>query len=319
MSITTRTSRADKLAALRQKIQAMNSPKGSTQKQDDDRIWKPELDKTGSGSAIIRFLSAKSGEEFPFVQLFTHGFQGPSGKWYIDNCPTSIGQECPACKANSELWNSGDESLKKVASARKRKLNYISNILVVNDPKHPENNGKVFLFKYGKKIWDKISDQYNPPEEFADMNPVDVFDMEEGANFKLRVIRQDGFPNYDKSAFDSPTSIGDSDRQAEIESQLYSLNELIDPKHFKAFDVLKKRFDLVTGETGSVESAHVGDDDKPPFDTDDMPVAKPKTTRAAAPKSAKTAAAPKVAAVAATDDEDVDEAFLRQMAQPDED
>ena len=299
------TSRTQYMTALRSKIQEMSSPKGS-QRQDDERYWKPDLDKAGTGSAIIRFLPAKADEGFPFVQLWTHGFQGPTGKWFIDNCPTSIEEDCPACKANTELWNTGSEAKKKLASSRKRKLNYISNILVVNDPKHPENNGKVFLYKYGKKIFEKIKDLIDPPAEFADMASIDPFDMAEGANFKLRIVRVDNFPNYDKSSFDNPTAIGDADRIAEVESQLIPLTEILDRKHFKSFDDLKKRFDQVTG--GAVGGDEVaapeatGDDDKPPFDTDDdMPVAKPKAKAAAATK--KPAAAPKVTAPA-DDDED---------------
>jgi gp32 DNA binding protein like. len=284
----------------------MSSPKGS-QRQDDERYWKPEVDKAGTGSAVIRFLPAKAEEGFPFVQLWSHGFQGPTGKWFIDNCPTSIEKDCPACKANTELWGTGNEAKKKLASSRKRKLNYISNILVVNDPKHPENNGKVFLYKYGKKIFEKIKDLIDPPAEFADMSSVDPFDMEEGANFKLRVVRVDNFPNYDKSGFDNAPSIGDADRIAEVENQLFSLNEILDPKHFKSFDELKKRFDLVSGGViGEEVAATDNGDEKPALDVDDdLPVVrKPKT---AAAKTGKTATAKPVAAAAppaADDDED---------------
>jgi hypothetical protein len=311
MSNTTRTkaSRTQYLASLRSKIQEMSSPKGS-QRQDDERYWKPELDKAGTGNAVIRFLPAKSEEGFPFVQVWTHGFQGPTGKWYIDNCPTSVEQDCPACKANGELWNTGNEAKKKLASSRKRKLNYISNILVVNDSKHPENNGKVFLYKYGKKIFEKIKDQIAPPDEFPDMTPVDPFDMEEGANFKLRVVRVDNFPNYDKSSFDNPSSIGDEDRISEIEGQLFSLEELLDTKHFKSFEDLKKRFDSVTGgvvtEDAPVET-EAGDEKPSLADDEDLPVVKPKPAAtkkpAAAPKTAPKAA-PAVAAPAEDEDED---------------
>ena len=307
-----KASRTQYLASLRSKIQEMSSPKGS-QRQDDERYWKPEVDKAGTGSAVIRFLPAKAEEGFPFVQIWTHGFQGPTGKWFIDNCPTSIEQDyCPACKANTALWNTGNDAKKKLASSRKRKLNYISNILVVNDPKHPENNGKVFLYKYGKKIFEKIKDLIDPPAEFADMSSVDPFDMEEGANFKLRIVRVDGFPNYDKSSFDTPTSIGDADFIAEVETQLYSLNEILDPKHFKSADDLKKRFDLVSGGVVGEEIAATDGEkpalDEPPVD-DDLPVVKPKSSKTAAAKSGKTATAKPVAtapepAAPADDDED---------------
>jgi gp32 DNA binding protein like len=305
---TRKSSRTQYLASLRSKINEMSNPKGGSQRQDDERYWKPEVDKAGTGSAIIRFLPAKVEENFPFVQLWSHGFQGPTGKWFIDQCPTSIEEKCPACEANGELWQTGNEAKKKLASSRKRKLNYISNILVVNDPKHPENNGKVFLYKFGKKIFEKIKDMINPPEAFADMASVDPFDMVEGANFKLRITRQDNFPNYDKSSFDAPTPIGDEDRIAEVENQLFSLNELLDTKHFKSYADLKKRFDQVAGgpveaEEETTEATASGSDEKPPFDTDeDMPVAKPKATnKATTTKTNRTA--PKANATP-TDEED---------------
>jgi hypothetical protein len=303
-----KASRTQYLASLRSKIQEMSSPK-SSQRQDDERYWKPEVDKAGSGSAVIRFLCAKPEEGFPFVQLWSHGFQGPTGKWFIDSCPTSIEQNCPVCKANTELWNTGNEAKKKLASSRKRKLNYISNILVVNDPKHSENNGKVFLYKYGKKIFEKIKDQIAPPDEFPDMAPVDPFDMEEGANFKLRVTRVDGFPNYDKSSFDNPSILGDEDRRAEIEGLLFSLEEILDPKHFKSFDDLKKRFDLVTGGVVSEEAPVAeteANDEKPPLDEDDgdMPVVKPKAKPKTKPAEKAATPAPKAAVVAPSDDEE---------------
>ena len=291
MSNTTRSkaTRTQYLASLRSKIQEMSSPKGS-QRQDDERYWKPETDKAGTGSAVIRFLPAKVDEGFPFVQIWSHGFQGPTGKWFIENCPSSLGglpsDVCPACKANSELWNTGNDAKKKLASSRKRKLNFISNILVANDPKHSENNNKVFLYKYGKKIFEKIKDMVDPPPEFADMASVDPFDMEEGANFKLRVCRVDGYPNYDKSSFDSPSSIGDAKQIEEIETQLLSLNEILNPKHFKSYEDLKKRFDSVTGGTdAAVPPTEIVGEEKPSLD-EDMPVVLKPKQKTAAPKPA---------------------------------
>lgn len=287
--IRSKMSRTQYISALRAKINEESQTKGST-KQDDERYWKPELDKVGTGNAIIRFLPCRREEGFPYVKLFTHGFQGPQGKWFIDNCPTSIEQECPACKANSALWQSGDDAKKKIAQSRKRKLNYVSNILVVNDPKHPEHNGKVFLYRYGKKIFEKIKDLVTPPPDFPDMVSIDPFDMFEGANFKLRVTRQDGFPNYDKSSFDNQSAVGDEDRCAMIEEQLYSLTEVLDPKHFKTYADLEKRFNQVTG--GAVAPVAETTDEKPSLEEapsdDDLPVvvAKPKS-RPPAPKVAK--------------------------------
>jgi hypothetical protein len=308
-------SRSEQLNALRQKMQESSSPKSNTQKQDDDRYWKPERDVSGQGSAIIRFLPAKAGEAYPYVQIHTHGFQGPTNKWLIDNCPTSIGENCPVCKANTMLWNSGQESDKKLASARKRKLNYISNILVINDPKHPENNGKVFLYKYGKRIFDKALEMVNPQvdEISGAVEPIDPFDAEFGVNFKLRITKVDGFPNYDRSTFDTtPTAIGDEDYIAEILGQLHSLEEIIDPSHFKSFADLKRRFDMVNGET----SADEGDEsfDKPELAEEaSAPVAKKPAPKKPAP-AAKTA--PRAAAASSSDDSD--DFFVNLAKQSDE-
>lgn len=247
MATTVTNTRSKFLDTLRNKVKEMSSPQNY--KKDDNRYWKPEIDKAGNGSAIIRFLPTKQGEEFPFVQLYTHGFQG-NGKWFIENCPTSTSDTCPACEANSALWNSGSEADKNLARSRKRKLNYISNVLVISDPKNPDNNGKVFLYRYGKKIWDKMKDLIDPPPEFADMEPVDPFCPFEGVNFRLRIVKQDGFPNYDKSTFDAPSALfnGDEKKIQKVLEQLISLNEIIDPKQFKSYDDLKANFNRVTGE-----------------------------------------------------------------------
>lgn len=316
-----KATRTQYLASLRSKIQEMSSPKGS-QKSDDERYWKPEVDKAGTGSAVVRFLPARADEGFPFVQLHTHGFQGPTGKWFIDNCPTSIEGDCPACKANTDLWATGSEANKKLASSRKRKLNYISNILVINDPKHPEHNGKVFLYKYGKKIFEKIKDLIDPPAEFADMESVDPFSMEEGANFNLRIVRVDNFPNYDKSTFAATKSaIGGEDRIAEIETQLYSLNDILNVKNFKSYEDLNKRFISVTGGVVADEEAPAaeetsGGDNKPSLADDDMPVVKPKATAAAKPAAAKTTpkVTPKTAPTTTAAPADEEEDFFAKLA-----
>ena len=250
-------SRTDYLNSLRNKVKEMSSPKGQSQQsfqKNDERFWKLDVDKAGTGSAVIRFLPPKIGDNFPFVQLWSHGFQGPTGKWVIDNCPSSLGgipsDVCPICKDNTRLYNLNKDKNcphKKVASDRKRKLSYISNILVIKDPKHPENEGKVFLFKYGKKIFEKVTFMINPPPEFADMESIDPFDMETGANFKLRQVKVDNFPNYDKSEFAAAGPIGDEDYIASIEAQLFTLSELVDPKHFKSYEKLEERFLAAVG------------------------------------------------------------------------
>lgn len=279
------------LAKLRNKVTQMSSPKGSASNNnnDNDKFWKVEQDKSGLGSAVIRFLPPKSGDEFPFVQLFTHGFQGPTQKWFIANCPTSIGGDnCPACKANTLLWATGEESNKTLARNRKRKLNYISNILVVNDPKHPENNGKVFLFKYGKKIFEKINGLLCP--EFDDIKPCDPFDPEEGANFKLRMTRSDGYPSYEKSTFDPPTALGDDDEISSILSQLHSLSEIVDQKNFKSTEELQKYFDYVTGESAA-QKPQINDSESDPWENEPV-VTQAKAKVATAKSAGKTASRP---------------------------
>lgn len=242
-----KNSSIDKLTQQMEKL-------GATKKSyKDDRFYQPEIDKAGNGYAVIRFLSAPfvDGEEgVPFVMLWTHGFKGPGG-WYIDNCLTTINQDCPACKHNTTLWNSGVESDKKLASSQKRKLNYISNILVVSDPKNPENEGKVFLYKYGKKIYDKINLQAKP--QFPDDPKVDVFNFWEGANFRLKIRNFEGQRNYDLSTFDSPTSLfdGDDSRIEKVWKESHSLRGLLDHQHFKTFDELKGRLDKVLGAGGA--------------------------------------------------------------------
>lgn len=295
----------------------MSAPKGQTQQtyqKNDERFWKLDVDKAGTGSAVIRFLPPKAGNSFPFVQLWSHGFQGPTGKWLIDNCPSSLGglpsDVCPVCKDNTRLYNLNKDKecpFKKEASKRKRKLSYISNILVVKDPKHPENEGKVFLFKYGKKIFEKIKDMIDPPPEFADMQPVDPFDMENGANFKLRQVKVDNFPNYDKSEFANPAPIGNEDYIASIEEQLFDLSEILDPKHFKSYEKLNERFILATG-TGAEEAQ--GSNIEQPND-DDAPVAKAAAATAArAPRPAPNRTPPTEPAA----DDPSEEDFLKQLA-----
>ncbi len=220
----------------------------------DDRFWKPERDKSDNGFAVIRFLPPVDGEDAPWVRMFSHGFKGKGG-WYIENCPTTIGRKCPLCEANSELWNSGLESDKDIARNRKRRLNYISNILVVSDPKNPENEGKVFLYKYGKKIFDKIMESLKP--EFEDEEPVNPFDFWKGANFKLKIRKVAGFINYDKSEFDSVTPLmdGDDDKLEEMWKMQYPLQPLVADDQFKSYDELKARLMTVLGGGGYAQTA----------------------------------------------------------------
>jgi len=215
----------------------------------DERLWKPELDATGNGYAVIRFLPAPEGEAVPWAKLYSHAFQGTGG-WLIENCLTTKGDQCPVCASNNKLWNSGHESDKEIVRQRKRKLSYYSNIYVVNDPKHPENNGKVFLFKYGKKIHDKILAAMQP--EFQDETPINVFDLWEGANFKLKIKTVAGYWNYDSSEFAAPAALSaDDDEMEKIWKQEYSLEAFAAPDQFKSYDDLESRLNFVLGNKSS--------------------------------------------------------------------
>ena len=236
----------------------------------DERLWKPELDKSGNGYAIIRFLPAPDGEEMPWVKLWNHAFQGPTGKWYIENSLTTLNQKDPVSEYNSKLWNSGVESDKEIARKQKRTLQYYSNIYVVSDPKHPENEGKVFLFRYGKKIYEKVMEALQP--QFEDETPVNPFDFWEGANFKLKIRKVDGYWNYDKSEFDSASKLNEDDSELDkIWKSEYSLKDFLAASNFKTYDELKNRLDdVLTGSqstSGSAENVEL--DDTPEVDVED--------------------------------------------------
>ena len=225
---------------------------------EDERIWKLERDKTGNGYAIIRFLPAAVNEDVPWVRIWTHGFKGPGG-WYIENSLTTIGKDDPVSKANTALWDSGIDSDKNIARERRRKLNYYSNIYVIEDSMNPDNEGKVFLFRYGKKIFEKITGVMNP--EFADETPLNPFDFWEGANFKMKMRQVEGFPNYDKSEFTDVVPLSEDEKKMEdIWSQQYSLNEIIEEKNFKNYAELEARFNTVIARVdhGDGSSEFVG-------------------------------------------------------------
>jgi hypothetical protein len=222
----------------------------------DERLWKPELDKSGNGYAVIRFLPSPEGEDsMPWAKLWNHAFQGPTGKWFIENSLTTLNQKDPVSEYNSSLWNSGVESDKEIARRQKRKLQYYSNIYVVSDPQHPEHEGKVFLFRYGKKIFDKLMEALQP--QFEDETPVNPFDFWEGANFKLKIRKVDGYWNYDKSEFESPSKLNEDDAILDkIYKSEYSLSEFTAPSNFKTYDELKSRLDdVLTGTQSSKSSA----------------------------------------------------------------
>jgi hypothetical protein len=234
-----------KLGSLTEKL-VKEVEKMSTSGGADERFWKPEMDKTGVGSAIIRFLPAPEGEELPWVKMYAHAFQGPGG-WYIENSLTTIGQKDPVSEHNRELWNSGSEKDKETVRKQKRKLSYYSNIYVVKDPAHPENEGKVFLFKFGKKIFDKILNAMQP--EFEDEEPINPFDFWGGANFRLKIRKVEGYWNYDKSEFDSPGPLFDDDDALEaLWKKEYSLSAIVAPDQFKSYEDLEKRLKYVLGQ-----------------------------------------------------------------------
>jgi hypothetical protein len=235
--MNTRKKQLDDLRKMVAKMVATN-----THKKDSDGYFQPFVDgKTGNGSAILRFLEALPGEEWPFVLLWNHSFK-IDGTWYINNCPSTLNLPCPVCEANTVLWKSGKS---EVVSARKRKLYYHSNVLVVRDPKQPENDGKVMLYKYGVKIFGKIKDAITPP--FPDTLPMDPFDSYEGANFRLRITEKNGFRDYDKSSFDDPSEIGTEEYIASVLDKRQSLDEIVAPHQFKPYEELKAQFDKVIG------------------------------------------------------------------------
>ena len=228
----------------------------------DERLWKPELDKTGNGYAVLRFLPAVEGENMPWAKLWNHAFQGPTGQWYIENSLTTLGNNDPVSEMNSAYWNSGVESDKEIARRQKRKLQYYSNIYVVSDSKHPENEGKVFLFRYGKKIFDKLMESMQPA--FEDETPVNPFDFWQGANFKLKIRKVDGYWNYDKSEFEASSALFDNDDDIEeVWKKQYSLDDFTAPTNFKSYDELKTRLNMVLAGTTTVGNVTTLMEDEP--------------------------------------------------------
>ena len=241
-------------AKLVKEVEKMNNNGTS----GDDRLWKLDVDKSGNGYAVIRFLPAPDGEDLPFVKLYSHAFQG-SGGWYIENSLTTLGQKDPVSEYNTQLWNNGTDSGKETARKQKRKLTYTSNIYVVKDPANPENEGKVFLFKYGKKIFDKLTAAMQP--EFEDEEAIDPFDFWQGANFKLKAKNVAGYRNYDSSEFAAQSPLLDDDDALEaLWKKELSLAEIVATDQFKTYEDLKRRLDYVLGNTASRQDAEVEDE-----------------------------------------------------------
>ena len=228
----------------------------------DERLWRPQLDKSGNGYAVIRFLPPCDGENLPWAKLWSHAFQGPTGQWYIENSLTTLGQKDPVSEHNTRLWNSGVESDKEIARKQKRKLQYYSNIYVVSDTKNPANEGKVFLYRFGKKIFDKLMEAMQPA--FEDETPLNPFDFWTGANFKLKIRKVDGYWNYDKSEFDNVSTLSDDDDELEkVYKSQYSLDEFTASTNFKSYDELKTRLDMVLSGTVAVSTVETLMEDEP--------------------------------------------------------
>jgi len=229
---------------LIKQVEKLNDGGGGS---DDERFWKPSMDKSGTGYAVIRFMPAGGDWDDEYVQVFNHAFQGPSGQWLIDNCPTTLSRKCPVCDHNREDWNTGSKEKQNIVRDRKRKLSYYSNVYIIKDPANPENEGKVKIFKYGKKIFEKIDAALRP--KFQDEEAINPFDFWSGADFKLKICKVDGYWNYDKSEFSTPSEFldGDDDELKKVYDTLYNLNDFVDPEKFKSYDDLKNRLDLVLG------------------------------------------------------------------------
>lgn len=293
-------SRSNSLSKLVSETTKINTPaEGSS---DDDRFWKPTVDKAGNGYAVIRFLPEPKGEDLPWVRLFNHGFQGPGG-WYIENSLTTFNEKDPVSEYNSMLWNNGTDAGKDQARKQKRRLSYTANIYVVKDPANPSNEGKVFLYKFGKKIFDKLNESMNP--EFEDESPINPFDFWEGADFKLKIRQVEGYRNYDKSEFDTPSALldGDDDKLEKVYEGLYSLQDFLDRKNFKTYAELQAKLNRVLGLDGSSP--------KPTTTAEDNDNVAP------APVVAKSAPAPKQESVDVGDDDDDTLSFFEKLAEED--
>lgn len=288
---------ASSFEKLNQELSKINQG-GSSNK--DEKMWSCQQDKAGNGHAIIRFLPAPEGEDLPFARVWSHGFQGPGG-WYIENSLTTLGQDDPVSVFNNKLWQSGLDSDKEIARKQKRRLNYYSNVYIVKDPANPENEGKVFLFRYGKKIFDKLNDMMNP--QFDDETPINPFCFWEGANFRLRIRKFEGYPNYDKSEFEAAAPLLDDDeKMEEIWKQAHSLKELTDPKNFKSYEALEARLNKVLGTEAPKKAAKKVEEEELPWDEE------PTFKEEKAPE-------PKVDTKSVVEDDDDDDlAFFKSLA-----
>ena len=273
----------------------------------DERLWQPTRDKVGNGYAVIRFLPGNADAATPWVRYWDHAFKGPSGQWYIEKSLTSLGQQDPLSELNSKMWNGGVESDKTIVRQRKRNLRYVANILIVSDPANPANEGQVKLYRFGKKIFDKIMDSMQP--QFPDEKPVNPFDMWEGADFTIKIRKVEGYPNYDASSFKSPAALGEDDVMEAIYDKQYDLSEFTDPSNYKTYDELKTRLALVLGEQAPrTVKQEIALDDEIPYGN----------FKEAAPASAPVeASAPTIATAEAASDEDDTMKYFASLAKED--
>ena len=241
------------LDKLRQAMETASPTHGEKKSYDDDKYWKPELDKSGNGYAVVRFLPTPEGEEMPWVSYWDHGFQGPGG-WYIEKSLTTLNKKDPVSEYNTSLWNTGIEANKEIARKQKRRLHYVSNVYVVSDPKNPDNEGKVFKYRYGKKIFEALKEAISPA--FEDEKAINPFDLrDEGANFKIKIRKVDGYWNYDKLEFDATAPLGDEAMINSVFGQVHSLSAVIAPSEFKTYEELKEKLERVLGTVGSTSTA----------------------------------------------------------------
>ena len=295
---TLRKSSKTQFEKLGSELQKLANPQGANNNEPDGRFWKPEVDKSGNGYAVIRFLPPPPNEDLPFIRIFDHAFQGPTGQWYIEKSLTTLGESDPVSEYNKDLWATGVKANQDQVRKQKRRLSFISNIYVVSDPKHPENEGKVFLFRYGKKIFDKLSAAMEP--EFEDESPLNPFDLWEGANFKLKIRKVEGYQNYDKSEFDTAGPLLEDDDQLEaIWKQEHTLQPFLDRSNFKSYDALKERLYKTLGLDGGAPRVQAA---AAPWDEEE-----------AAPPVARAKTAPTQKAVAAEDDDDMN--FFQSLAE----
>lgn len=312
-----KNSSQDSLRKLTEQVNKLNTT--SERSKDDEKYWKPTVDKAGNGSAILRFLPAPPNEDVPFVRYWDHGFQGPGGKWYIENSRTSLGEKDPVGEYNSKLWRESDNDespQRKQVRKQKRREHFVANVYIVKDPGNPENNGKVFLYKFGKKIWNKLNELMNPVDDgIEEVAPINPFDMWAGADFYLRIRKVEGYPNYDKSSFGSPKAISEDDGELEsIWKAEHTLQPILDPANYKSYEDLEKRLNEVLELNVSTPSRRQVE----PEDLPSTPAPTQRQVKTEAEDGPPWGSTPASSSSASTDDEDDDDlSFFRKLAADD--